>query len=142
MRTIMTMTTMMATMMTAMEMMTIAPKMMVALMRAATTRNKLILRQIFCPFLSLASKSFDPIVTGFTCPPSSALDFSSLCCATGYYGLRVLVVVMIYLRRCSIGLCVFYIYRSRNILGGVAQSDRGFDLRGMLRPYFWIKSGN
>lgn len=72
----------------------------------------------------------------------SGLDFSSLCCATGYYGLRVLVVVMIYLRRCSIGLYVFYIYRSRNILGGVAQSDREFDLRGMLRPYFWIKSGN
>lgn len=41
-------------------------------------------------------------------------------------------------------VCVLYmyIYRSRNILGGVAQSDRGFDLRGMLRPYFWIKSGN
>lgn len=94
-----------------MEMMTIAPKMMVAADGGGNDEE-----ETYSPayILSLPFARFeivpDPIVTGFTCPPSSGLDFSSLCCATGYHGLRVLVVVMIYLRRCSIGLCVFYIY--------------------------------
>lgn len=112
-------------------------------MGAATTRKKLILRHIFYPFLSLASKSFQiQLLRG-----SSALH-------------RVVSIFPAYVARqdtkgssrCNdlsstlldwlVCVLYMYIYRSRNILGGVAQSDRGFDLRGMLRPYFWIKSGN
>lgn len=81
------------------------------------TRKKVILYRAYT--IMFHSFQNDPIVRGFTCPPSSGLDFSSLCRATGYYRLKAS-------SRCNdlsstLVDRLVCIYRSRNILGGRAK---------------------